>query len=415
MNSSSRSTSANQTIYEILGRNSIHPFPARMAPGIALQALGDDRRQLRVLDPMAGSGTVLAVARSKAHKAFGFDLDPLAVLLAGVWTRTIDSDAVTDKAENVLVRAKTAFPKISVGTAYPWNSDEETREFIRYWFDPYARRQLSALSTAIARIHDSGIRDALWVGFSRLIITKTAGASLAMDLSHSRPHKKFERAPVKPFSRFLRAVGIVVSNCPQTRSGAVGPQALVKEGDARQMDLPAGSIDLVLTSPPYLNAIDYLRCSKFSLVWMGYTVDQIRRIRSSIVGAEHASEEALESPWVKSLLVQLGLKRVTSSRDQTLLARYVHDMGKAIAEVSRVLRRGGHAVYVVGESGSRDRFVRNSSIVAAVAEDHGLRMISRHSRVLPANRRYLPPPKVGESTALDGRLHKEIVLEFRKL
>src|SRR2546423_6571083 len=86
-----------QTIFETLGRSPIHPFPARMAPGIALEALGESKTTLRVLDPMAGSGTVLAVARSKGHRAFGIDLDPLAVLLAGVWTRTVDAERVIDK------------------------------------------------------------------------------------------------------------------------------------------------------------------------------------------------------------------------------------------------------------------------------------------------------------------------------
>src|SRR5207237_5625242 len=96
--------SHNKTILEILGRSPIHPFPARMAPGIALEALGESRRQLRVLDPMAGSGTVLAVARSKGHRAIGIDLDPLAVLLAGVWTRTVDAERVNEKAAEVLSR-----------------------------------------------------------------------------------------------------------------------------------------------------------------------------------------------------------------------------------------------------------------------------------------------------------------------
>src|SRR4051812_22803913 len=112
-----------KTIFEILGRNPIHPFPARMAPGIALEALGKSKRELRVLDPMSGSGTVLAVARSKGHRAFGVDVDPLAVLLAGVWTRTVDADLVQDKAEQVLSRAKSRFGPLHSGSAYPIGSD----------------------------------------------------------------------------------------------------------------------------------------------------------------------------------------------------------------------------------------------------------------------------------------------------
>src|SRR5438477_899860 len=98
-----------KTIVQVLGRNPIHPFPARMAPGIALEALGEGKAPLRVLDPMSGSGTVLAVARAKGHRAFGVDLDPLAVLLAGVWTRSIDAEQVRDRATDVLNRARITF------------------------------------------------------------------------------------------------------------------------------------------------------------------------------------------------------------------------------------------------------------------------------------------------------------------
>lgn len=404
-----------QTILETLGRSPIHPFPARMAPGIALEALGDSKAPLRVLDPMAGSGTVLAVARAKGHRAFGVDLDPLAVLLAGVWTRTVDPEAVTEKAAQVLDRAKAAFRSLASGSAYPAGSDEETRKFIRDWFDDYARGQLAALSQAISGVHDEATRDVLWCGFSRLIITKSAGASLAMDLSHSRPHKEFTTAPVKPFNRFLSAVQTVVDNCPQSGQQSVGHRAVVKQGDARDLDIPKESIDLVLTSPPYLNAIDYMRCSKFSLVWMGYKIEQLRRIRGESVGAEASSDVALEAEWVKSLIKQLKLSPKLSARDNALLARYVWDMGGSLAEVSRVLRPGGRAVYVVGDSTVRGTFVRNSAIVAAVAERHGLRLESRQSRTLPANRRYMPPPKRGaESASIEGRMRREVVMAFAK-
>ena len=65
---------------------SIHPFPARMAPGLALDSLSALKPQSVVLDPMSGSGTVLRQALELGHEAIGFDVDPLAVLMATVWT-----------------------------------------------------------------------------------------------------------------------------------------------------------------------------------------------------------------------------------------------------------------------------------------------------------------------------------------
>jgi SAM-dependent methyltransferase len=407
--------SHNKTIFEILGRGPIHPFPARMAPGIALEALGEGLSNLNVLDPMAGSGTVLAVARAKGHHAFGTDLDPLAVLLARVWTREIDTDQVRAEANEVLNRARVAFRRLPTGTAYPVNSDHETREFIRFWFDDYSRRQLTALAREISEIRDVGTQDALWCAFSRLIITKQAGASLAMDLSHSRPHRKFSRAPIKPLKQFKSAMNTVVSNCLSAGATTAGPPADVKQGDARQIDIGSDSIDLVLTSPPYLNAIDYMRCSKFSLVWMGHNIEELRRIRKNSIGAEITSEQALGADWVRSAICHLKPRPALSKRHHGMLAKYIWDIGRALAETTRVLRHGGRAVYVVGDSMISGAFVRNSMIVSALAQYHGLSLASRHSRCLPANRRYLPPPQRGRSKKeMNARMRREVVIAFTK-
>ena len=100
--------SNSRTVYEILGRDSVHPFPARMAPDLALDVIEDYKDSLRVLDPMAGSGTVLAIARSKGHSAIGVDIDPLAVLISRVWTTEVDSKAIQEKAIDVLENARRA-------------------------------------------------------------------------------------------------------------------------------------------------------------------------------------------------------------------------------------------------------------------------------------------------------------------
>lgn len=363
---------------------------------------------------MVGSGTVLAVARAKGHKAIGTDLDPLAVLLARVWTTPINHEKAREKAQQVLKRAKMVFAGLSYAKAYPKTSDKETKKFIRYWFDAYARRQLTALSVAISGVRERQIRDALWCAFSRLIITKSAGASLAMDLAHSRPHKEHSYAPVKPFERFLKAVEIVAANCPMRGKGA-GPATKVAQGDARALNVVGGSVDLVLTSPPYLNAIDYMRCSKFSLVWMGYTVSTIRKIRSESVGAEAACSSASAAETVKEIIRSLRLTPKLSSRDRGILAHYVWDMHSALGETSRVLKKRGLAIYVVGDSTVRGTFIRNSTIVSAAAKKHGLRLVSRRSRALPENRRYLPPPsRKGGASSLNSRMRREVVLTFRK-
>jgi hypothetical protein len=170
-----------KTIFQTVGRDPVHPFPARMAPGIALDIIAAEPNSIRVLDPMMGSGTVLAVARACGHSAVGIDIDPLAVLLARVWTTPININEADHKAKEVLERARSHFYLRPAREAYPRSADAETRKFIRYWFDQHARRQLASLAEAIRGVRDDKLRNALWCAFSRLIIAKQAGASLAMD------------------------------------------------------------------------------------------------------------------------------------------------------------------------------------------------------------------------------------------
>lgn len=404
-----------KNIFESLGRNPVHPFPARMSPGIALEALNKPGRKLRVLDPMMGSGTVLAVARSLGHHATGVDLDPLAVLISKVWTTSIDPEAVTQRGAVVLTRARRHFKRLGTGDAYPSNADSETKEFLRYWFDDYARRQLAALAKAIGRVHNTVERNVLWCAFSRLIITKQAGASLALDLSHSRPHKYFHAAPIKPFSKFKDALKTVTANAPKRGTNAIGPSATTLRGDARDLKIKSGSIDLVLTSPPYLNAIDYMRCSKFTLVWMGYSLAEIRKLRSTSVGSEVSLPKQELNEMISGVLQELKLRPALKSRDLAIFSRYIQDMHSAVAEVARVLAPSGRAIYVMGNSSVRGTFVRNSAVIEAVATRIGLRLVEKRTRLLPPNRRYLPPPSTRNAgPKLAARMRQEVVMAFRR-
>lgn len=402
----------NKTVYDILDRNSVHPFPARMAPGLVFGVVAKCDKSLRILDPMSGSGTVLAVAQASGHQAMGIDTDPLAVLISKVWTTAIDLEVLKIEAANVLCEARRTFASLRAHDAYPDGSDEETRQFIRFWFDRRARKQLASLAAEISSVNDEKIRSALWCAFSRLIITKRHGASRAMDLSHSRPHRVFKRAPLEPFPHFIPAVERVASGCIDGRLCNTGPVVNVHEGDARCLGLGDGTADLVLTSPPYLNAIDYMRCSKFSLVWMGHAVGDIRSIRSTSIGTEvgkYKNDNYIQD-IIHSVIPQSGLR----SRDAAILAKYVDDMRQVVSETARVLAGGGRAVYVVGENTVRGTFIRNSAILVKLADGVGLRHVSSCSRELPANRRYLPPPSACAS-ALDGRLRREVVMTLEKV
>jgi len=391
----------------------IHPFPARMAASIPWEEL-QGPRPLRVLDPMAGSGTTLVVARALGHEPIGFDTDPLAVLLARTWCADIPHLATKKRASEVYGAAGLDALGMPLRQAYPVGADGETKEFVRYWFDNINRKQLTALSTRIAAVKNKAMRSVLWCAFSRLIIAKQAGASRALDLSHSRPHRVDSKPTMRPLAFFLSAVDTVLRAAPFGPQ-STAPAATVGLADARRLPLPDESVDVVITSPPYLNAIDYLRGHKFSLVWMGYNVGELRTVRAENIGTEaaRAANPRHEVP-ARALRAMGGVMKLPH-RHQAMFARYALDMDAALREIRRVLVRGGRALLVVGDCSIRGVFIRNSRALAELAERHGLRVTSVSRRRLPPNRRYLPPPSADSSgDQLGHRLRTEVLLRLTK-
>ena len=296
----------------------IHPFPARMASELIWDELPDHKSpRLRVLDPMAGSGTTLVTAKLRGHEAIGYDRDPLAVLIARSWLTNINPEKTEKKASEILMRARTRARKLALSIAYPRRADEETKAFVRYWFDNKNRIQLTALSDSIFRIHDSTMRNLMWCAFSRLIITKKSGVSLAMDVSHSRPHRSYDKAPINVFDNFEMAVKRIIKAAPFHKKKKGSAQASVNFADARDLPIANNSIDIVITSPPYLNAIDYIRGHKFSLIWMGYSIAELRKVRSTNVGTEVMGKQLVEdSATDKIVNLMCAVEKLSSRHDK---------------------------------------------------------------------------------------------------
>lgn len=391
------------------GIRPIHPFPARMAPSIVLQELRS-RSRLRILDPMAGSGTTIAVSKSCGHDAIGFDVDPLAVLLAQTWCSEVDSVRVRNAADRALASAQKLARQLPRDECYPEGADEETRKFVDYWFDIASRRQLAALSKSIRSRRDASIRAVHSCALSRMIVAKNASVSLAIDIPHSRPRRVREHSEFLPFDRFMPSVDAILKALPfRERSSG---RATVRVADARHLPLADETIDLVVTSPPYVNAIDYLRCSKFALVWLGHTIASLRKVRAESVGTEVGLYDAPTDETSQILSAMIGAAHLPN-RQTAILRRYIVDMRLILGEVSRVLVPGGSATFVIGDSTIRGVFVRNSEAIKLLGTRNGLQVVSAVSRPLPENLRYMPPPGPRRGK-MDARMRNEVVINLRK-
>ncbi|HUB73503.1 MAG TPA: hypothetical protein VL979_05660 [Solirubrobacteraceae bacterium] len=382
----------------------VHPFPARMAPELALRQLPKmKRRRLVVLDPMMGSGTIPILASVNGYDAIGFDVDPLAILIARTTGRALRTSSFLHAAENVAEWARAHRHK---SFRHP---DAETHEFIDYWFDSDTQRHLGALATNIKQ-SPTRWRAALWCAFSRLIITKDAGASRARDVSHSRPHRVRDRASFDPIEQFVGAAEAIAHRhrlLGDVRAPATALQ--LRRGDARKLRMATSAVDAVITSPPYLQAIDYMRGHRLSLVWMGYSVGELRNIRAGSIGSERGAEVEDHYSAVLSKVLPPDLDK----RGRQIVARYVNDCGGVIREIQRVLRQGGQATFVVADATVRGVPILVSGIVDELMKTYRMSCIDRIERPIATASRYLPPPTDGSNT-LDKRMRVEHCLTYRR-
>lgn len=392
------------------GIRSIHPFPARMAPELALQPLQALRANSLVLDPMSGSGTVLRHALALGHRAIGFDVDPLAVLMARVWTSPVNPDEVERQLAS-LQREAAALDLRS--SRLPWvTASPQTREFIEYWFAQEQRRALTRIAYVLHQrrsVLQAGERDAaldvMQLALSRIIVTKEAGASLARDTSHSRPHRVKDTCDFDVNVGFERCVRQILQRAGENE---VRAEAQIRLGDARSLDLRAESVDAVITSPPYLNAIDYLRGHRLALVWLGYSLDELRTIRSNSIGAERAPDVARGD--LQTVVQSMAGNQLFDSRVDGMIRRYAGDLLSLAYQVSKVLKPGSLATYVVGNSCLKGNFVDNASGLSTAAQHFGMTLVNQTTRDLPAGSRYLPVT----GADLTKRMRSEVVLTLMR-
>lgn len=386
----------------------IHPFAARMASELLDDHLSRLSPGSTVLDPMCGSGTVLKKAVELGHNAIGFDMDPLAVLMTKVALTAIDRNKALSLLRSILrnidSNAKsTELPK--------WiEKCNETTAFVKFWFGLKQRRRLSQIAVGLSKISKkySDEADVLRLALSKIIVCKKGGASLAWDVSHGRPHKVYSTSDYDVLSGFQQTAVSLIEYLGESRPGG---KARVRLGDARLLTGQRFKADTIFTSPPYLNAIDYMRGHKFSLVWLGYTIPQLRNVRSASIGAERSGKSADNMLW-KGIVESYPDLGKLNSRQLGFLARYVQDLSEFSRQMKRRVKIGGELVVVMGDSCLTGVNIKNSDFMRLAAESSGFALTSTSTRAIEKKHRYLP---ITANGALAKRMTIETVHKFRSV
>lgn len=396
--------------------HALHPFPAKFPPQLPrifiefMTNPGDI-----VLDPMMGSGTTLHEAAILGRTAIGSDIDPLALRISLAKMNWINPSTIEKLGMKIIDRAQKQLlesPDRLRMQIYE-RFDTSSLTFIEYWFAQITQLELMALIQEIEKIEDPILRNYFTIVFSSVIITKSGGVSLARDLAHTRPHLVPDKEPREAVYEFRKRLKRNLQiHSYSTNSGG---KFLLCEGDAMRLPLREESVDLVVTSPPYAsNAIDYMRAHKFSLVWLGFQIDQLGELRGSYVGGESLRGiDLLPMPaYVDQILQKVMFEDKKKSQ---VLHRYYSEMYKVLSEMHRLLKPGRAAIIVVGTSTMRGIDTETHKCLGEIGKkigfelvDIGIRRLDRDKRMMPARLNAMA------NTQIEARMHEEYVIGFLK-
>jgi DNA modification methylase len=392
----------------------LHAFAAKFPPQLprafirGLTRLGDI-----VLDPMMGSGTTLVEALLEGRRAIGLDIDPLALRLTQAKTTPLDPERVQRAGHRVVSRAIALLSdRRKLERELASRFDKATKEFIDYWFAPRTQRELLTLLLAITEETNDPARRFLELTFSSIIVTKSGGVSRARDLAHSRPHLDTAKVPKNALQQFAVRLRRNTDSIAELKVEV--PLCAALAADARRMPVADQTVSLIMTSPPYANAIDYMRAHKFSLVWFGTSIARLSCLRSEYIGAERrdGQEHAQLPDKAEAVIGQLNQR---DSAKAHILRKYLCEMRSVLVEMFRVLRDDAAAILVVGSSVMRGLDVQTHYCLADIAACLGFEAVGVVPRAMDRNKRMMPARFGGKTGSLiEQRMHEEYVIGLLK-
>lgn len=358
----------------------IHPYKGKFYPQLAksLLNISGARVGATLLDPYCGSGTTLLEGMLNGYSAFGCDFNPLAAKIARAKTSilTLPRNLVELSIRAMLDRLshRRGAPPASLD-----HFEGAACEELLNWFPEPVLYKINWLLGNIRVLGDPTLVDFFEVILSSII--RDVSDQDPTDLRIRRRKERLQDAPVFDLFRArlegqhhrLKKYWSVAGRQP----GALVSPTVV-QGDSRRdetmiaLGLAGGSVDCVLTSPPYATALPYIDTDRLSLLAiMGMTAPEragyefkltgsreIRRRERQAAEDELLAEAAMDQlpeAVVRSIRAiyhanqsaDVGFRRANMA---ALLWRYFVDMSANLHQIHRVMKSGAKAFYVVGDS-----------------------------------------------------------------
>ncbi len=345
-----------------------HSYPARFIPQIPLTFIKLFTREGEtVLDPMCGCGTTLVEAFLNNRNSIGNDFNPLATLISKVKVTLIK------ETEFRYLKEKLRRMKRYLDLDYK-RIDKRIESLpnrkISKIFNRVVILKLEVIRETLLEIKEEGEHNDIY-DLGRVALSSTIwslvenGGGLDVDDLFLKKINSMEKE--------LKKMSKIVKNLPETR---------VITGDARRLEVETDSVDLIVTSPPYVNALDYYRVHMYNMLWLGMDFDLFRK-----------HEIGAHSHFIYNRF--------------RLLSEYLGDMLRVMIEMNRVLKKNKLCVIVVGNSSLEYELIESYKFFAEMSKSIGFKPLKIYFRNIDKTRKY---------TSTDiGKIDDEYILILQKV
>ena len=336
----------------------------------------------KILDPFAGCGTVLVQAKIGGYESFGVELNPLLQYIADV---KLNSWAVRP---NQLLRIYHSLRTDVLAAEPPFLKSERH-------FNPGVLTNLKRIKGGIDLLtprseEQKRVKDLLNVAFASILInasnlkrTPCLGYWKTKSIDDNAPFVLFNQR-ILEMSEDLRCLQSEYGDNLELRSEVVLANSMNYEYDEEY--------DLVITSPPYMNGLDYVMNYKIEMAWLGFVSShkEAKMIKDDMIVCDNVSKGLIRdfsrslyytNSWldgiVERITSNIQIRQAYRRTDMPFIVRkYFDDMNRVIGKVSQALRKKGRFVLVVGDSLIADTYVPTDLIIAKIGTEHGLEIES---------------------------------------
>ncbi|OGY40371.1 MAG: hypothetical protein A2570_03795 [Candidatus Brennerbacteria bacterium RIFOXYD1_FULL_41_16] len=342
-----------------------HRYPAKFIPQIVQKLIKDyapNNTQV-VCDPFGGCGTTLVEAKLLGHKSIGFDINPVAKLITQTKTTAIKPITLTNNRNRFL--------------EYYENSPSASRvhhQRISYWFDEATIKELDKIYFAIKKIKNHNVRRFFLCSFSHNL--KNCSRWLMKSI---KPTIDKDKILKNPKETFLRHLDSMIKKNEQfystlTQSGYTNTSAKMYRRDStKKLPIESETIDLIVTSPPYVTSYEYADLHQLSLLWFGDDPRHFKKwhhfsnefvdFRRNFIGT--SSKEEKSGDFNSAIAKQIVGDLVQIERPLAIdVANYFLDMKKVFSEMYRILKTGGKACVIIGNTSLRGVEILNAQVAA---------------------------------------------------